>query len=230
MKKELTKSLLEFVVIVLGISISFYVENYNETKKKEELKNQSLNRILENLKTDNYDNNWNYRAHSESLKSTEWLSRNRNNLNNISRDTIGFHLTKAINIYTIFVDNQEEYRSLQNSGYIEYIHNERLVKRLQGKYVHHSFMKFLEEEIRKKAKVLADYEFKNSKIKSDSMFMGSYLIDKTFTGDVDIPNEIYERILEKASYQKMYLGRIKHRLRRDSVLAEEIAKELITDQ
>ena len=52
MRQTVVKYFLEFFVIVVGISISFYVENYNEAMKKEELKNQSLNRILENLKVD----------------------------------------------------------------------------------------------------------------------------------------------------------------------------------
>ena len=38
MRKVVIKYFLEFFVIVIGISISFYVENYIETMKKEELK------------------------------------------------------------------------------------------------------------------------------------------------------------------------------------------------
>ena len=76
-----------------------------------------------------------------------------------SRDTIGFHLSRAINITTYFVDNQEEYKTIQSSGYIEYIENESLVKALQEKYVQHKVMKFIEEEIRSKAKVLEDFGF-----------------------------------------------------------------------
>lgn len=226
MRKVVIKYFLEFIVIVVGISISFYADNFNEEIKKKELKNQSLNRILENLKIDNGDNKWNYNAHKESLKSSEWLLKNRNNLNNYSRDTIGSQLSRAINIMTFFIDNQEEYKTIQSSGYIEYIDNESLVKRLQGKYVDHNFMKIIEEEIRNRTNVLANFEFKNSKIKSDSMFMNSYLIDKTFTGDFEIPNEIYERIIEKASWQRSYLRLIKRRLQRDSLLVNEIKKEL----
>ena len=164
MKKTIVKYLFEFIVIVIGVSISFYAENYNDSLNKIQLKNQSLNRILENLKVDNRDNRFNYKAHSESLISSEWILTNRNNLSAYSRDTIGFHLSRAINIITYFVDNQEEYKTIQSSGYIEYIENESLVKGLQEKYVQHKVMKFIEEEIRSKAKVLADFEFKNSKI------------------------------------------------------------------
>ena len=227
MRQTVVKYFLEFFVIVVGISISFYVENYNEAMKKEELKNQSLNRILENIKVDKYDNKWNYNAHNKSLKSTEWLLKNRGDLNAFSRDSIGSHLTRAINFITIFVDNKEEYKTIQSSGYIEFIQNESIVKGLQSKYIQHNFMKFIEEEIRDKAEHLADYEFKNSKIKSDSMYMNSYLIDKTYTGSFKIPNEIYDRLIEKASYQKMYLGIIKRRIERDSLLVLEIEKEIL---
>ena len=229
MKKTIVKYFIEFIVIVIGVSISFYAENYNDSLNKIQLKNQSLNRILENLKVDNTDNRWNYKAHSESLISSEWILTNRNNLSAYSRDTIGFHLSRAINIITYFVDNQEEYKTIQSSGYIEYIENESLVKGLQEKYVRHEVMKFIEGEIRSKAKVLADFEFKNSKINNDSMYMGFYLINKRYIGDLEIPNEIYDRIIEKASFQKIYLSQIKRRIQRDSILANEINKEILVD-
>jgi hypothetical protein len=38
MKKYLVKYVLEFIVIVVGISLSFYVEKLNETNYKEYLK------------------------------------------------------------------------------------------------------------------------------------------------------------------------------------------------
>ena len=229
MKKLAVKYLLEFLVIVIGVSITFYAEHYNASLNKIQLKNQSLNRILENLKGDNGDNRFNYKAHNESLMSSDWILTNRNNLSAYSRDTIGFHLSRAINFITYFVDNQEEYKTIQNSGYIEYIENESLVKGLQGKYVQHKFMKSLEEEIRSKAKILADFEFKNSKINSDSLYMGSYLIYKTYIGDMEIPNEFYNRIIEKASFQKIYLGLIKRRIQRDSILENEINKEILVN-
>ena len=229
MKKTIVKYFIEFIVIVIGVSISFYAENYNDSLNKIQLKNQSLNRILENLKVDNEDNRWNYKAHSESLISSEWILTNRNNLSAYSRDTIGFHISKAINMITYFVDNQEEYKTIQSSGYIEYIENESLVKGLQYKYVIHELMKFIEGEIRSRAKVLADFEFKNSKINNDSMYMGFYLFNKRYIGDLEIPNEIYDRIIEKARWQKKYLSNIKRRIQSDSILANEINKEILVD-
>ena len=102
MKKLAVKYLLEFLVIVIGVSISFYAEHYNASLNKIQLKNQSLNRILENLKGDNGDNRFNYKAHNESLMSSDWILTNRNNLSAYSRDTIGFHLSRAINFIKLF--------------------------------------------------------------------------------------------------------------------------------
>ena len=62
---------------------------------------------------------------------------------------------------TIFVDNQEEYRGLQNSGLIELIENEAVVERLQQKYTVHEFMKKIEGYISQDG-VLQDYFIHNT--------------------------------------------------------------------
>ena len=62
MKKLVTKYLIEFIVIIAGISISFYVEKLNENDYKENLKNQSLKRILKNIETDTRDFKFNLDA------------------------------------------------------------------------------------------------------------------------------------------------------------------------
>ena len=59
--------------------------------------------------------------------------------------------------------------------------------------------------------------------------MGFYLINKRYIGDLEIPNEFYDRIIEKASFQKIYLSQIKRRIQRDSILANEIKKEILVD-
>ena len=66
MKKLVTKYLIEFIVIIAGISISFYVEKLNENDYKENLKNQSLKRILKNIETDTRDFKFNLDANSRA--------------------------------------------------------------------------------------------------------------------------------------------------------------------
>ena len=133
MKNTIAKYLIEFIVIITGISLSFYVEKLNETNYKENLKNQSLGRILKNIEVDTKDFKFNLDANKKSIYSTEWLAERNDKLQQYSRDSVGYHLNRAIFFNTILVDNQEEYRGLQNSGLIELIDNENLVTNLQEK-------------------------------------------------------------------------------------------------
>jgi len=225
MKNLVLKYSVEFIVIVFGISISFYVENYTENKKKEDLKNQSLNRIFQNIEFDIDDNIFNYKIHNGALNSANWLIKNKNKLSNFSRDTIGHHFSKAIDEVTYFVDNQEEYRALQNSGYIEFIDNEELVKKLQEKYSSHNFMKTIEAQIIERSKKLMEFQFINSTIMNDSI-SGVYSFDKRFTGSLNVPNSIFDRIIEKASFDKFYIKLIEGRLKNDSLILKQIKKEI----
>ena len=59
MKKYLFKYSLEFLVIVMGISISFFIEKRNAKDYQEELKNQSLKRIIKNIEVDLIDLKYN---------------------------------------------------------------------------------------------------------------------------------------------------------------------------
>ena len=226
MKKLAVKYLLEFFVIVIGISLSFYVEEIDKQKDKEEFKNQSLNRILQNLESDIRDNKWNFKTVSKSIESGEWIYKNRKKLNKYSRDSIGFHLTRANGFLTVFVDNQEEYSTLKSSGYLELIENESIVKSLQNKYSNHAWMKEVERFIIKKSDILIDFEFKNSELNSESLNDLGFLVDKKYIGDLNIPKEIIGRITDKKFWQKYHLNSIKNRLRRDSILIEEITKEI----
>lgn len=225
MRKLFIKYLIEFLVIVIGISLSFYVDSYNEKKYKENLKNQSLYRILQNIKYDIKDNLFNLKIHNGSLKSANWLLRNKNNLEKFSRDSIGYHLSKAIDEITYLVDNQEEYRTLQYSGYIEFIENEELVKNLQEKYTGHNFMKTVEEQIILRTHKLQEFQFENSKITSDSI-KGVYSFKKRYIGQLNIPNGIIDRIAEKGSFHKFYIGQTDERLKKDSLIIQLIEKEI----
>ena len=227
MKKLILKYLLEFIVIVFGVSLSFYVENYIENKKKDGLKNQSLNRILQNISSDIFDNNLNLKFHSGSLSSSYWLIKNKKKLSNFSRDTVGYHFSKAIDEVSYFVDNQEEYRTLQNSGYMELIENDELVKNLQKKYSEHTFMKTIEAQIIERSKKLMEFQFINSSIMNDTI-LGVYKFNKKFTGNLNIPNNVFDRIIDKAFFDWFYIRFIKNRLKDDSLIIKQINKEINT--
>ena len=118
MTKSITKYLFEFIVIFFGISVSFQFDKYNQEIQKKTLKNQSLNRILKNIQVDMNDLVFNLNIHTIGIESINWILDNYSN-EKIDRVKFGKELTNSIFSNTIFVDNQEESRSLQNSGLID---------------------------------------------------------------------------------------------------------------
>tara|TARA_B100000795_G_scaffold269826_1_gene260584 strand:- start:2948 stop:3634 length:687 start_codon:yes stop_codon:yes gene_type:complete len=226
MKKQLIRYFLEFLVIVLGISISFYLEKQNAIKYKEMLKNQSLNRILNNCEIDGEDYKFNLTAQKIAVKSGKWLVNNQHKLSTFSRDSLGYHLGAAISINTTFIDNQEEYRGLQNSGLIELIENEYVVTAIQNKYIYHDFCKQLETMINKQADNLLDHLYTNTKYKSDKINKLGYHIDRTYTGDFKISQKILQQIQDKQFLHEYYIGRILRGIKTDDHLIKLINTEI----
>ena len=226
MKKLVAKYLLEFLVIVIGISISFYIEKENEKTYRDNLKNQSLKRILENIADDTRDFEFNQKAIRRAIHSTNWIIDRKRKLKMYSRDSIGFHLNRAVYYNTIFVDNQEEYRGLQNSGLMEMIENENLVSTIQGKYVSHEFFKKIESTIMEKAKYLNEFSFNNLKYKSDSLDDLGLPFDRMFVGTKGIPDNIIEVLHDKKFFQSYYLRGIQRRMKNDQELIDIIKGEI----
>ena len=140
--------IIEFAVILLGISISVYIEKNNAREYKENMKNQSLERILSNIQTDSIDFEFNIAVHEPAAKSCAWLFDQKDNMEQAHPDSVGKHCSMCIMGQTIFVDNQEEYRTLQNSGLMELIENDALARALQTKYIEHEFMRKIETYIK----------------------------------------------------------------------------------
>ena len=226
MKKLVVKYLLEFLVIVIGISISFYIEKENENTYRDNLKNQSLKRILENIADDTRDFKFNQEALRRAIYSTSWIIDRNRKLKMYSRDSIGFHLNRAVYFNTIFVDNQEEYRGLQNSGLMEMIENENLVSTLQGKYISHEFFKKIESIVIEKTKYLDEFSFNNSKYKSDSLDDLGLPFDRTFVGTKGIPDNIIEVLYDKRFFQSYYFRSIQKKMKNDQELIDIIKGEI----
>ena len=225
-KKYIIRYLLEFLVIVLGISLSFYIEKRNANNYKQSLKNQSLTRISKNIKVDIADMKYNYKAHNIASKSIEWIVNNNFQLLSKSKDSIGFYLSNAISIGTIFVDNQEEYRALQNSGLIELIELEEVVLALQNKYSSHGFYKQLGDVIISKNRELEGILFKNTILENESLNELGFPAGRIFMGNEKISLFNIERLKDKKFYHEFYKKRIKVLIKSDSILVELIKNEI----
>ena len=226
MKSLVAKYLVEFIVIITGISLSFYVEKLNQNDYKENLKNQSLKRILNNIEIDTGDFEFNLEANRKAIYSTDWITERNNKLQFYSKDSVGFHLNRAISYNTIFLDNQEEYRGLQNSGLIELIENESIVINLQRKYIVHEFFKKIETYIMERRLNLDDFAIRNLKYKSYKTDNLGLSIDRVYIGKQNIPDYIIESLKDKRTYHNFYIKRIESRVEKDINLVELIKNEI----
>ena len=225
MRKYLLKYSLEFLVIVMGISISFFIEKRNAKDYQEELKNQSLRRIIKNIEVDIIDLKYNVNVNTIASNATDWLVKNNDNYSNISKDSIGIYLNNAILLNTVFVDNQEEYRALQNSGLIELIENEKAVTALQNKYIYHEFYKKIEDVILKEAFFLSDFIYENTLLKSQILNENGFIYDRVYLMKNKIPHKVLERLKTKGFSHSFYADKIKSRIRNDSLLIEYLKTE-----
>ncbi len=225
MRKYLLKYSLEFLVIVMGISISFFIEKRNAKDYQEELKNQSLRRIIKNIEVDIIDLKYNINVNTIASNATDWLVKNNDNYSNISKDSIGIYLNNAILSNTVFVDNQEEYRALQNSGLIELIENEKAVTALQNKYIYHEFYKKIEDVILKEAFFLSDFIYENTLLKSQILNENGFIYDRVYLMKNKIPHKVLERLKTKGFFHSFYADKIKSRIRNDSLLIEYLKTE-----
>lgn len=227
MKKHIIKYGLEFLVITLGLSLSFFVEYKRERSYKEQLKEQALVRILGNITQDLGDFEFNLEAHKLAIKSSDWILKNHKNLKDFSRDSIGFHLQIATTIVTTFVDNQEEYRSLQNSGLIELIANEDLVKGLQNKYTVHNFIKKIEDYNNEMyMQNLQGFARLNMLILSKESTEFYLPVRSQYTGNLQLPDSFLYDIRLKTNIDKQYISLVQQRLLQDRNILDQIETEI----
>ena len=95
MKKLLFKYILEFIVIVFGITISFYLEKQNAILYKEDLKNESLKKLRENINQDIEDNLYNLDQHQRAYQASEILINKGQELYREDNDSLGYLLVAA---------------------------------------------------------------------------------------------------------------------------------------
>ena len=226
MKKYIVKYLLEFIVIITGISISFYVEEQNAIQYKEELKLESLKKLKTNLIKELDGLHFDYNVHTIAKQYSDILFDKGLDLYKKNKDSLGFYLSYLKDAGTVFVENDEEYSALINSGLIELIENRKLVTLLQKKYSDQtwyrknndlmlemylrddSFNKFFESKNRRKHKNIIGY-------------WTSYKTDMRYLNDEEI-NKVSQSGLAHALYADLMNRAIKQ----DSLIIKEIDLEL----
>lgn len=226
MKKAFLRYALEFLIIVFGVSFSFYLEKQNAKNYKEELKNESLKKLKENISDEIDGFLFDVRVHSMASKYGNIIYYRGRELFENDKDSLGFYLSYVASAATIFVDNDEEYSALTNSGLIELIENRALVKTLQKKYSDHTWYKengdifikmflmqgplskYLSSKNRKRHRGVVGYAT-------------AYKEDVPFLNDEDI-----NYISQKSLAHRFYSNILSNAIQVDSLILKEIDKEI----
>ena len=146
-KSMLLRSILEFVVLVTGLLMTFYIEDRNELEYRVDLKNQSLKRLVFNIRTDIDDYKLNALKIGKALEYYDHLVQRGDELHAYDKDSLGYYLTALSRSSTIFLANDEEYLTLRNSGLIELIESDQLVSVLQERTAGNKAFKKQEDKI-----------------------------------------------------------------------------------
>ncbi len=226
MKKAVFKYSLEFIIIVLGVTISFYWEKQQAITYKEKLKNESLRKLEENIKDEINGLLFDVSVHSRASKYGDIIYHRGKELYEKDKDSLGFYLSYIAVAATIFVDNDEEYAALTNSGLIELIENRVLVKSLQKKYSDHTWYKEngdLFIELFYKQTSLSKYLSSENRKRHRGVvgYATAYKKEMPYLNDVEI-----NFISQKALGHRYYANNLSNAIQVDSLILREIAKEL----
>lgn len=225
MKKHIFKYLIEFLVVVSGIIISLNIEKGKALDYKNELKNQSLRRLIKNIDQDISDSKLNKKIHLNGIKCSERILNNHEFLFDTEKDSLGYYLSEISYSETVFVDNQEEYLTLRNSGFLELIEDDELVQLIQDKYSKHSFYKTIENYIGVQNNIITNFVLEKTsyKMHSTNTFIGKY---GTYISKNKLSNYELNTIQRKKVFSEFYISQINNSLESDLLLISKIKNEI----
>ena len=109
---------------------------------------------------------------------------------------------------------------------IELIDNESVVTALQKKYIYHDFCKQIEGMIDLRANAILDFLYTNTKYNSNQVNALGFQIDRTYIGNLKIPQKIIQQIQDKLWLRNYYKGRILRGIKTDESLVKQINDEI----
>ena len=142
MKNILARGGVEFLAVLIGLSGSLWIDNSIKENEHKEQNKKILTRLYSNLIADSSDGVWNKNAYERAIKGSEnvikWCDSNPNY--SMIDDSIEKDIS-AMLIGIVFVNNEEEYNALKNSGRMDLVNNEKLIINLHKYYTSLRFIK-----------------------------------------------------------------------------------------
>jgi len=146
MKNILARGGVEFLAVLIGLSGSLWIDNSIKENEHKEQNKKILTRLYSNLIADSSDGVWNKNAYERAIKGSEnvikWCDSNPNY--SMINDSIEKDIS-AMLIGIVFVNNEEEYNALKNSGRMDLVNNEKLIINLHKYYTSLRFIKQIDK-------------------------------------------------------------------------------------
>ena len=137
---------IEFLAVLLGLSGSLWIDNIVKENDHKEQNRKILKRLYNNMVADSTDGVWNKNAYERAIEGSEnvikWCDKNPDY--SMIDDSIEKDIS-AMLIGVIFVNNEEEYNALKNSGRMDLIDNEELIINLHKYYTNLRFIKQIDK-------------------------------------------------------------------------------------
>ena len=147
----------EIIVIVFSVTLSFYIQDVLNDRENIELKNESLEGVLADLKEDLDGFNTAHKTLSNRIEVSEKF---------LSGEVSNEYINQILYTYG-FLGIDSNYKSLVSTGAIEYINDELLIKELTSYYeISYSLLKDLSGQYKHFYLDLFDFMSANYPIKS----------------------------------------------------------------
>lgn len=227
MKKSILKYLIEFLIIVLGISISFYIQQRTKEKDNKIKQREGLLRILEDLKSDEFIFKLTLSTNNKQIEAAnEILSGNINEENyNIIIPYFGTFL------------NDTSIKSLMSTGTIDGYNNQHLITEIL-KYYRNDYDFIIDQSQADESLMFRRLNYVVDHIQIDSVSHSR----KTDFGDLKMPHfyisnlelkklekdPVYKGFLNNLIYIKIsYNYFVNNGLKKNESLQESIKKEVL---
>lgn len=227
MKKSILKYLIEFLIIVLGISISFYIQQRAKEKDNKIKQREGLLRILEDLKSDEFIFKLTLSTNNKQIEAAnEILAGNINEENyNIIIPYFGTFL------------NDTSIKSLMSTGTIDGYNNQHLITEIL-KYYRNDYDFIIDQSQADESLMFRRLNYVVDHIQIDSVSHSR----KTDFGDLKMPHfyistlelkklekdPVYKGFLNNLIYIKIsYNYFVNNGLKKNESLQESIQKEVL---
>jgi hypothetical protein len=130
-KEILIQYLFEIIVIFLGISISFWFDEWRDNRKDKEMERKHLSDLRDNLQQDTFTLSFQIKIGQKFVNSSRKLATFKNDADIL--DSLNNHIDNATS-YLFLQTNQTAYEEIKQTGHTSLITNDTLKKSILGHY------------------------------------------------------------------------------------------------